>query len=66
MQNMCLHIIHYSKLTKDVCVCTVEMPLPECCVSAGTLLLNYSATNVAPTERPTPLLIEEEAAFPNT
>jgi hypothetical protein len=32
------------------------MPSPGSCVSVGTLVLNYSATNVAPTQKDQPLL----------
>jgi hypothetical protein len=45
----------------------VQMPLPGCCVSAGTLVRNYGATKMVPTQkRPTPPLIEEVTAFTNT
>jgi hypothetical protein len=45
----------------------VQMHLPGRCVSAGTLVRNYGATNVALNlERPTPPLVEEDTPFPNT
>jgi hypothetical protein len=40
----------------------VHTPLPGRCVSAGTLLRNYCATNTAPT----PPLAEEETSLPKT
>jgi hypothetical protein len=43
------------------------MSLPGRCVSAGTPVLNYEATNVVPTqEDQPPPIIEEDAQFPNT
>jgi hypothetical protein len=38
------------------CVNKFEMPLLGLCVSAGTLMRNYGATNVAPTQEDRPLL----------
>jgi hypothetical protein len=32
------------------------VPLPGRCVSAGTLVMNYCATNVAPTQKHQPLI----------
>jgi hypothetical protein len=32
------------------------MPLPGCCMSVDTLMLNYGATNVASTQKDQPLL----------
>jgi hypothetical protein len=34
----------------------VQMPLPGRCMSAGTLVWSYDATNVAPTQKDKPLL----------
>jgi hypothetical protein len=39
------------------------MPLPGCCVSAGTLMRNYGATNVAPTQKDKPLLSFKRPRF---
>jgi hypothetical protein len=33
----------------------VQMPLPGCCMSARTLMRNYGATNVEPTQTDKPL-----------
>jgi hypothetical protein len=38
------------------CFHKVHMPLPGCCVSAGTLMLNYGATNMAPSQKDEPIL----------
>jgi hypothetical protein len=44
----------------------VQMPFHGCCVSEGTLVLNYGATNVAPTQEDQPsLLAKEKTAFKN-
>jgi hypothetical protein len=34
----------------------VQMPLPAFCVSVGTLVQNYVATNMAPTQKDKPFL----------
>jgi hypothetical protein len=45
-------------------VCTVQMPLPGRCVSAGAFVRNYGATNVTPILKTAPL-VEEDAPFSN-
>jgi hypothetical protein len=44
--------------TPSYVVHKVQMPLPGCCVSGGTLTQNYDATNMMPTQKDQPLLCQ--------
>jgi hypothetical protein len=52
----CIILIHHSKWQSVYDVHKAQMPLLGRCVSAGTPVRNYGATNVAPTQKDRPLL----------
>jgi hypothetical protein len=52
----CISLIHRSKWQSVYSVHEVQMLLPGRCVSAGTPVRNYGATNVVPTQKDKPLL----------
>jgi hypothetical protein len=52
----CISIIHCSKVKLVYGVHTVKVPIPGRCMSVGTVVQNYGATDVAPTQKDKPLL----------